>query len=254
MSMEMSAAELAEHGLQSKKLVLVSGKGGVGKSFLSIGIDSYLRRRGVPFAAVDADLSNCTFSRRSDRAIPLSAYDATEVAPRLQAIIEQEMMNEGVPFLVVDTGAGSERPIRDWMHREKAIGLLEMVGITTIVFTVINGALDCVTPLMENVQMLPGAKHVVAFNYGGTKGDPRRAFDALENLPEFQQASNGLERIYISQLADNQKIDQLDLALHEVGKWKKEVGFFLSHRANSWVSDLERQLGGVFGERVGSAF
>lgn len=254
MSMEISAAELSEYGLQPKKLVLVSGKGGVGKSFLSIGIDSYLRRKGVSFAAVDGDLSNCTFSRRSDKALQLGAYDAADVAPRVQAIIEKSLLEEGMPYLLIDTGAGSERPIREWMHRERVIGLLEMVGIKTVIFTVMNGALDCVTPLMENIQSLPGAKHVIAYNYGGVKGNPQRAFDALEALPEFQKAAAGVERIFIPNLAENQRIDQLDLALHEVGKWKKEVGFFLSHRAGAWMSDMERQLNGVLDERVGAAY
>lgn len=254
MSFEMSTAELGEYGLQPKKLVLVSGKGGVGKSFLSIGIDSYLRRKGVPFAAVDADLSNCTFSRRSDKALQLDAYDAADVASRLQEVIERVLIKEGTPYLVVDTGAGSERPIRQWLHNERVINLLEGVGVSTYVITVVSTALDCVTPLIENVQLLPDARHIVAMNFGGLKRDPKDEFRPLETLTEFQDAAKGLPRIVIPKLDDNHKIDELDLALHEVGKWRKEIGFFLSHRAAAWMSNMEKQLGGIFDERAGSAY
>lgn len=236
-----------------RKLILVTGKGGAGKSSLSLAIDSHFRRLDIPFRAIDADLSNATFSRRSGQAKPLAAFDASEVVDRIQSSIHQDLIVDGFPYLIVDTGAGSERPIREWMDREKVVSLLKSERIATYVFTVVNPALDCVTPLLENAKMLSDAENIIAFNFGGQKGDTSRVFDALKELKEFQDASRGMQTIDIPHLEYYRKFDQLDMPLHEIDKWQKELNIFVTAHAKAWMSAMDRQLKVVLDENLPTA-
>lgn len=231
-----------------RKLILVTGKGGAGKSSLSLAVDSHFRRFDIPFRAIDADLSNATFSRRSGQAKPLAAFDASEVVARIQSSIHQDLIVDGYPYLIVDTGAGSERPIREWMYREGVVSLLKSERIGTYVFTVVNPALDCVTPLLENANMLGDAENIVAFNFGGLKGDTSKAFGPLKDLKEFQDASKGMPTIDIPHFEYYRVFDQLDMPLHEVEQWKKELNIFVAAHTRAWMSAMDRQLREVLDE------
>jgi hypothetical protein len=196
-------------------LLLSTGKGGVGKTALTRAIDALWREEGQPFIGIDADLSNASYYRFSNRAIPIDV-SAPEVASWLESHVLQHLIETEGMSMLVDTGAGSERNLRAWLADNDVISILRARNIDVVVFTVFDMSVDSITPFLENVDMLPNARHVLVFNEGLARGLPRaKAFRNIESEREFVEQAKGKPRIYMPALIDAQQIDGTDYPIYD---------------------------------------
>jgi MinD-like ATPase involved in chromosome partitioning or flagellar assembly len=196
-------------------LIATIGKGGVGKTLLTRGIDALWREDDQPFVGIDADLSNASYYRFSNRAIPIDV-SAPEVTSWIESHVLKHLIETEGMSMIIDTGAGTERNLRAWLADNDVVSILRARNIEVVIFTVFDTSIDSITPFLENVDMLPNARHVLVFNEGLTRGLPRtKAFRNIESEREFIEQAKGKSRIYMPPLIDAQQIDGTDYPIYE---------------------------------------
>ena len=119
--------------------LVLQGKGGVGKTYVSVILAQYLLAKGHRLACYDTDPVNATFSR-------FHALNVQHVN-----LIMDERINQAAfdPFFaslmtlehdaVIDNGATSFDPLMRWLHDNKVIGHMQQAGRQMVLHTVIAG-------------------------------------------------------------------------------------------------------------------
>jgi MinD-like ATPase involved in chromosome partitioning or flagellar assembly len=196
-------------------LFLIIGKGGVGKTLLARAIDGLYREEDQPFVGIDADLSNASYHRFSNRAIPIDV-GAPEVTSWIESHVLKHLIDTEGMNMIIDTGAGTERNVRAWLADNDVVSILRARNIDVVIFTVFDTSVDSITPFLENIDMLPSARHVLVFNEGLTRGLPRsKAFKNIESEREFIEQAKGKPRVYMPALIDAQQIDGTDYPIYD---------------------------------------
>lgn len=191
------------------------GKGGVGKTACSRAIDALFRDNNREFVGIDADLSNASYHRFSDKAVPIDVA-AAEVDNWIESHVVKHLIHTTGMNMIIDTGAGTERNLRAWLASNDVVRILRARNIEVVLFTVFDTSIDSITPFLENVDMLPSARHVLVFNEGLARGVPRvKAFKNIESEREFIEQARGKPRIYMPPLIDAQQIDGTDYPIYE---------------------------------------
>ena len=86
-----------------KRLILIlNGKGGVGKSFFAVNFVQYLKDRQIPHAAFDSDDENSTLKRFHSEAEFINTAEPTEIDKMVHALEDNDVV-------VVDCRAASTR-------------------------------------------------------------------------------------------------------------------------------------------------
>jgi hypothetical protein len=196
-------------------LIVTIGKGGVGKTLLARAIDALWREEDQPFVGLDVDLSNASYQRFSSRAIPIDVGDH-EVSSWIESQVLKHLIGTEGMSMIIDTGAGTERNLRAWLADNDVVSILRARNTDVVIFTVFDPSVDSITPFLENVDMLPTARHVLVFNEGLARGLPRiKAFRNIESEREFIEQAKGKSRIYMPALIDAQQIDGTDYPIYD---------------------------------------
>ncbi len=139
--------------------LILQGKGGVGKTYVSAILAQYLLAKGAPLSCFDTDPVNSTFT----------AFQALNV--QHVNLILDDRINQAAfdPFFeslmhlghdaVVDNGATSFDPLIRWLYDSDVIGYMQQAGAQIVMHTIVaggNGLQDSMTGFAD-----------LAANFGG---------------------------------------------------------------------------------------
>lgn len=200
---------------QDKTLVVIMGKGGVGKSLLSRMLMYYAQQENLPIVAFDADASNASLARFYPEATVVDVDGDLPTTHWYEMNVVPPLLEPGKRLVLLDLGAGSERLFLRWCVENRAPEVLQEQGTELILWHVMDPTLDAVSPFLDAVNSLPKVRQVVWFNHGLAKGldvvDPDKAFAAIRREPEFVEAIVGRQQRTIPNLQASREIDVRDL-------------------------------------------
>lgn len=219
-------------------LVWIFGKGGVGKTMTAqiarIAIQSLDRE----VIALDADASNSSFKRQVPDALLASGSNASEMVGN----IEQEIVEHALTLgrsMVIDTGNGTDRLSRKWFLSESMDKLLIERGMQVVAITVVDSSLDSAAHVMETIDSLTAAQHILIKNLGHTAGGVgEKAFAPLFENEEFKRYADLVQVIEMPPLADVVTLDGLGARLHDIANntCPVQLNPFVEARTRSWLS------------------
>jgi len=119
--------------------MVLQGKGGVGKSFISSVIAQYKSGNGQSPLCIDTDPVNATFAGYGALGVrKLEIMEGDEINPRaFDAIVELASTAEG--DVIIDNGASSFVPLSHYLISNEVPALLYEMGHTLVIHTVITG-------------------------------------------------------------------------------------------------------------------
>lgn len=154
-----------------KVLNIVTGdKGGVGKSFLAINLGSYLMKRGIPFAGIDSDNSNSTFTRYFGKYME-KADTSSEF--RYIDIKDKDNLDEVIQVLdqkdivLLDTRAASFDILTAWIDDIGLFEISEELDLMYNIFVLVTPSKDTVAKteyIMKTIQQ-KSQKHKAEVNW-----------------------------------------------------------------------------------------
>lgn len=193
----------------SKVHLVLQGKGGVGKSFISAMIAQYKMSIGQTPLCIDTDPINATFTGYADLNVKrIELLDGDEINPRNFDVMV-ELIDGTTDDVVVDNGASSYQPLLAYLIQNDVASVLEGLGHELILHTVVTGGqalIDTVVGFGDIATQFPGdTKIVVWLNpYWGPIEHEGRAFEqmkaykdhkgrvaAIVTLPKFQESTFG---------------------------------------------------------------
>lgn len=180
--------------------IILQGKGGVGKSFVSSLTTQYLREAGKPVVAVDTDPVNATLA--GYKAFDTQRLELMEsgalVERNFDALIERVVAEDS--NFVVDNGAASFIPLSYYIAENDAINVITGMGKEVVIHTVVTGGqalMDTVAGFDQLARQIPeNAKIVVWLNefFGEIKADGK-TFEEMKAYLNNKDRVHGIVRI-----------------------------------------------------------
>lgn len=165
--------------------MVLQGKGGVGKSFVSAILAQYKRAAGQTPLCIDTDPVNATFHGYSALDVrKLEILEADEVNPRrFDTLIE--WIAQSKDDVIVDSGAATFVPLAHYLVSNEVPTLLQNMGHELIIHTVVTGGqslLDTINGFAQLARQFPEpALFVVWLNpYWGPIEHEGRGFEQLK--------------------------------------------------------------------------
>ncbi len=180
--------------------IILQGKGGVGKSFVSSLTTQFLRGAGKPVVAVDTDPVNATLA--GYKAFDTQRLELMESGSLVERNFDQlieRIVTEDSNF-VVDNGAASFIPLSYYIAENDAINLISSMGKEVVIHTVITGGqalMDTIAGFDQLARQMPGnAKIVVWLNefFGEIKADGK-SFEDMKAYLNNKDRVHGIVRI-----------------------------------------------------------
>ncbi len=126
-----------------KRLILIlNGKGGVGKSFFAINFVQYLKDRQIAHAAFDSDDENSTLKRFHSEVDFINPAEPTEIDKMVHAL-------EKADVVVVDCRAASTRIFLDYFKQTELPTALENLDARLTIACPVNHELDSIYQIQK---------------------------------------------------------------------------------------------------------
>jgi hypothetical protein len=175
-----------------KRLILIlNGKGGVGKSFFAVNFIQYLKDREIAHAAFDSDDENSTLKRFHSEAGFINPGNAVEIDRMVEALNEKDVV-------VVDCRAASTRIFLKYFEDTDLGAVLDSLGSGLTIASPVNHELDSIHQLQRLLGGIPGkADFVVIRNEAHGEG-----FDLFDKSKIRQKLLNdvGAKEILVTQM------------------------------------------------------
>ncbi len=175
-----------------KRLILIlNGKGGVGKSFFAVHFVQYLKDRGIAHAAFDSDDENSTLKRFHPEAGFIDPNRPAEIDRMIEALKDQAVV-------VVDCRAASTRIFLKYFEDTELAAVLESLGAGLTIASPVNHELDSIHQIQRLVGGIPGkASFLVIRNEAHGEG-----FDLFDKSKVRQKLLNelGAKEILVTQM------------------------------------------------------
>lgn len=196
--------------------LVMQGKGGVGKSLISLLLAQFLQELGRPLELVDTDPVNPTFSNLSPIPVKLvdvfRADDTTDV--RALDMLVERMATEAADF-VVDNGAASFVPFSRYLIENGALDVLLSTGCRVVIHTVVTGGGGMEDTIVGLESILAGyppeVRLVVWLNEKfGPIVSPRGS--GFEELPIYKDHKSRIHAlVHLPALSEHESADLLDM-------------------------------------------
>jgi hypothetical protein len=175
-----------------KRLILIlNGKGGVGKSFFAVHFVQYLKDRQIDHAAFDSDDENSTLKRFHPEAGFIDPNRPAEIDRMIEALRDQAVV-------VVDCRAASTRIFLKYFEDTELAAVLESLGAGLTIASPVNHELDSIHQIQRLVSGIPGkADFLVIRNEAHGEG-----FDLFDKSKVRQKLMNdlGAKEILVTQM------------------------------------------------------
>lgn len=114
--------------------MVLQGKGGVGKSFVSALMAQYLQDRGLEPVCIDTDPVNATFAGYAAFHVhAIDLMDGRDINPRrFDLLVEKIAAAEPGQHVIIDNGASSFLPLADYMLSYDVPALLKELGARAV--------------------------------------------------------------------------------------------------------------------------
>ena len=156
-----------------KRLVLVlNGKGGVGKSFFAVNFVQFLKDHAVAHVAIDSDNENSTLKRFHPDAQFLDLSQRRELDAIFQAL-------ERARLVVVDCRAASTDLFLDYFAEIDLPTILSALGVALTLVMPVNHELDSVDQLQRLAEQLGKTSNYLVVR-NAAHSDSFALFDAAE--------------------------------------------------------------------------
>ncbi len=175
-----------------KRLILIlNGKGGVGKSFFAVHFVQYLKDRGIAHAAFDSDDENSTLKRFHPEAGFIDPNQPAEIDRMIEALKDESVV-------VVDCRAASTRIFLKYFEDTELAAVLESLGAGLTIASPVNHELDSIHQIQRLVSGIPGkADFLVIRNEAHGEG-----FDLFDKSKVRQKLTNdmGAKEVRVRQM------------------------------------------------------
>ncbi|WP_241136321.1 P-loop NTPase [Achromobacter insuavis] len=214
-----------------KKIFFVGGgKGGVGKSTVSIGLIDYLLSQGEKVLLVETDTSNPDVWKMHKDEIPCILIDLDDANGWIELVNACDEHSDST--VLVNTAARNNRGVA--VYGETLNATLDELKRELITYWVINRQRDSLELLKEFMEALPAAKlHVVRNSYFGEE----RKFELYEgsNVKKLVEergssltfpdlADRVSDDLFSKRLSVTAALDQLPIGNRaELLRWRKEA-------------------------------
>lgn len=229
----------------SRRLHVLSGKGGVGKSTLGRAIAWSWQSCNLSFSAFDADGSNATLARFIPGTVVVDVDGDGQVHNWFEETVVPSVLT-GHSRVLLDLGAGGERLFRTWSSNNDAPALLASEGVGICVWHLLDPSIDSISPLLDTMAAMPDVKHMVVFNLGLAKGfhsyQPEAAFASILQEPEFQVAAKDRTIIKLPPLIDGAKLDAADMDFATAIAEGSPLTIFEKMRVKKWLLATRDQV------------
>lgn len=169
--------------------MVLQGKGGVGKSFVSAIIAQYKMEKGQTPLCIDTDPVNQTFTGYTALNVrKLDIMDGDEINPRhFDMLIE--WIASSKDDIVIDNGASTFVPLAHYLISNEVPELLASMGHQLIIHTVVTGGqalLDTISGFSQLASQFPQPSLFVVWlnSYWGAIEYEGRAFEQLKAYKE----------------------------------------------------------------------
>ena len=133
-----------------KRLILIlNGKGGVGKSFFAVNFVQYLKDHQIAHAAFDSDDENSTLKRFHSEVEFIDAGQPTEIDKMTFALADSDIV-------VVDCRAASTRIFLNYFEETQLPTVLENLGARLTIACPVNHELDSIHQIQRLANALGG--------------------------------------------------------------------------------------------------
>lgn len=133
-----------------KRLILIlNGKGGVGKSFFAVNFVQYLKDNQITHAAFDSDDENSTLKRFHSEVQFIDAGQPTEIDKMTFALADSDIV-------VVDCRAASTRIFLNYFEETQLPAILESLGARLTIACPVNHEMDSIYQIQRLVTAIGG--------------------------------------------------------------------------------------------------
>jgi hypothetical protein len=133
-----------------KRLILIlNGKGGVGKSFFAVHFVQYLKDNQIPHAAFDSDNENSTLKRFHPEVGFIDPDHPSEIDHMVEALQDNSVV-------VVDCRAASTRIFLKYFEDTELATVLESLGAGLTIASPVNHELDSIHQIQKLVSGITG--------------------------------------------------------------------------------------------------
>jgi hypothetical protein len=120
--------------------LILQGKGGVGKTFVSSMLTQFLKSKYETVLAFDTDSVNPTFSQYSALDVRrIDLMDGSKINERNLDVLIEAFLTEEADQIVVDNGASSFVPFSNYLVENEVIGMLKDAEKDVMVHTILEG-------------------------------------------------------------------------------------------------------------------
>jgi hypothetical protein len=120
--------------------LILQGKGGVGKTFVSSMLTQYMMSKYEKVLAFDTDSVNPTFSQyKALNVNRIDLMDGSKINERNLDTLIEAFVGEEVDAIVVDNGASSFVPFSNYLIENEVIPMLKEAGRDVMVHTILEG-------------------------------------------------------------------------------------------------------------------
>ena len=120
--------------------MVLQGKGGVGKTFVSSMLTQYLMSKYEKVLAFDTDSVNPTFSQYKALEVRhINLMEGNRINERNLDILIETFLTEEANAIVVDNGASSFVPFSNYLIENEVIDMLKEAGKDVMIHTILEG-------------------------------------------------------------------------------------------------------------------
>ena len=136
--------------IMKKRLILIlNGKGGVGKSFFAVNFIQYLKDHGISHAAFDSDDENSTLKRFHSEVGFIDPGRAPDIDLMVDALVDKDVV-------VVDCRAASTRIFLGYFEETELPTVLEGLSARLTIASPVNHELDSIYQIQRVVNAMAG--------------------------------------------------------------------------------------------------
>ena len=181
--------------------IMLQGKGGVGKSFISALLAQYKLEKGQTPACIDTDPVNGTFSGyRALNVQKVEILEDDEINPRKFDLLVEAIARSNGFDVIIDNGASTFVPLCHYMIENQIPALMNNMGHELVIHTVVTGGQaldDTVNGFVHLVSQFPEpAVFAVWLNpYWGPVEHERNSFEKFKAYREHKSRVSAIVTI-----------------------------------------------------------
>src|ERR1700691_5970014 len=185
----MTKSEARGNGMQASVHLVLQGKGGVGKSFVSAILAQYFRTKSAPVHCLDTDPVNATFAQyRLLEAEHLKVLRRGTINEKqFDVFVEKVCHGDGV--FIVDTGATTFVPLWNYILENEILEFFGSHGRSVFVHSVVTGGQAMTDTLngLERLAQTTSEKNVIVWlnEYFGEVSKDGKSFEEFKIAGDY---------------------------------------------------------------------